>query len=143
MSDYHREKVLRIPFEDVGLNPADYDDVGYDLWEKFGDIFYWSNPRVGKFDVAPTVEWFIDFVLEENYGDECGDWGKVRALTEAEQSKYLPVFQKLYPSVDMSKVHLVEFCWYNCSEAPGYYDMDNGKDPFYNELPLICNFPLD
>ena len=143
MSDYHREKVLRIPMEDMGINPKDYDDISYDLWEKFGDIFYWGSPRVGKFEVAPTSEWFIDFVLEENYGDECGDWGKVRLLTEVEQAKYLPVFQKLYPEVDMNKVHLVEFCWYNCSEAPGYYSMDKDEDPFYKEVPFICNFTLD
>ena len=143
MSDYHREKVLRIPMEDMGINPEDYDDIGYDLWEKYGDIFYWGNPRVGKFDVAPTEEWFLDFVLEDNYGDECGDWGKVRALTANEKNKYTDVFRKINPNVDMNKVHLVEFCWYNCSEAPGYYSMDKGKDPFYEEVPFICNFALD
>ena len=48
-----------------------------------------------------------------------------------------------FPEVDMNKVHLVEFCWYNCSEAPDYYSMDKGKDPFYEEVPFICNFTLD
>ena len=141
MSDYHREKVLRIPFEDMGLNPDSFDDVSYDLWEMFGDVFYWGNPKVGKFEVAPTSEWFIDFVLEDEC-DECGDWGKVRELTDAEKAKYLPVFQKVNPEVDMNKVHLVEFCWYNCSEAPGYYSMDKDIDPFYEEVPFICNFTL-
>lgn len=143
MSDYHREKVLRIPMEDVGINPKDYDDIGYDLWEKYGDMFYWNGHRVGKFDVAPTEEWFIDFVLDEEYGADCGEWGKVRDLTAEERLKYLPVFQKLYPKVNMNNVHLVEFCWYNCSEAPSYYSTDKGKDPFYEEVPFICNFTLD
>ena len=143
MSDYHREKVLRIPFEDIGLNPDSFDDVSHDLWQKFGDMFYWNSPRVGKFDVAPTTEWFIDFVLEESYGDECGEWGKVRALTANEKNKYTDVFRKINPDVDMDKVHLVEFCWYNCSEAPDYYSMDRKKDPFYEEVPFICNFTLE
>lgn len=143
MSDYTREKVLRIPMEDMGINPKDYSDISYCLWDKFGDIFYWNSPQVGKFDVAPTREWFIDFVLEEEYGADCGEWGKVRLLTEVEKTKYLPVFQKLNPDVDMNKVHLVEFCWYNCSEAPDYYSMDKGKDPFYDEVPFVCNFTLD
>ena len=88
MSDYHREKVLRIPMEDMGINPADYDDIGYDLYEKYGDMFYWNRPRVGKFDVAPTEEWFLDFVIEEEYGACCGEWGKVRELTLDEKIKY-------------------------------------------------------
>jgi hypothetical protein len=143
MSDYHREKVLRIPFDDMNLNPDSFDDVSHDLWQMFGDIFYWNNPRVGKFDVAPTEEWFIDFILEEEYGADCGEWGKVRALTANEKNKYTEVFRKINPDVDMNKVHLVEFCWYNSSEAPNYYSMDRKKDPFYEEVPFICNFTLD
>ena len=143
MSDYRREKVLRIPIKDMGINPEDYDDIGYDLCEKYGDMFYWGGSKIGKFEVAPTEEWFLDFVLEDNYGDECGDWGRVRELTLDEKIKYYPVFKKLYPDVDMNKVHLVEFCWYNCSEAPSYYSMDKNKDPFYKELPFICNFSLE
>jgi len=142
MSDYHREKVLRIPFEDLGLNPASFTVAGTELHKTFGDLFYWSGQRVGKFDVAPTTEYFIDFVLEESYGDECGEWGKVRALTVNEKNKYTDVFRRINPNVDMDKVHLVEFCWYNCSEAPGYYSIDKNKDPFYEEVPFICNFTL-
>lgn len=143
MSDYHREKVLRIPMEDMGINPKDYDDLGYDLWQKFGDdVFYWGGSSIGKFDVAPTRGWFLDFVLESDYGHECGEWGKVRALTVPEKTKFTDVFRKIYPDVDMNKVHLVEFCWYNGCEAPDYYSMDKGKDPFYEEVPFICNFTL-
>lgn len=143
MSDYHREKVLRIPFEDMGLNPDSFDDVGHDLWQMFGDIFYWNSLREGKFDVAPTSQWFIDFILESEYGADCGEWGRVRALTANEKNKYTDVFRKINPNVDMNKVHLVEFCWYNCSEAPNYYSMDKKHDPFYEEVPFICNFALD
>ncbi len=143
MSDYHRNKVLRVPFDKVGLNPNDYDDVGYDLWKKFGDMFYWNGSSTGKFDIAPTEEFFIDFVLESEYGADCGEWGKVRELTEVEMALYEPVFKKLYDNINMRDVRLVEYCWYNCSEAPGYYSMDKGKDPFYKEIPLICAFPLD
>jgi hypothetical protein len=32
----------------------------------------------------------------------------------------------------MDDVRLVEFCWYNCSEAPDYYDEEN--DDFYKEV---------
>ena len=93
------------------------------------------------FSLIPIL--MVYFVIEEEYGADCGEWGKVRELTLDEKIKYYPVFKKLYPDVDMNKVHLVEFCWYNCSEAPGYYSMDKGKDPFYEEVPFICNFTLD
>ena len=143
MSDYHREKVLRIPFEDLGLNPASFSDASMELHNKYGDMFYWSGQREGKFDVAPTTKAFIDFVIESDYGNDCGEWGKVRLLTSAEQEKFAPVFRKINPDVDMDKVRLVEFCWYNCCEAPGYYSMDKATDPFYEEVPFICNFSLD
>lgn len=138
MSDYHRQKVLRIPFEDLGLNKDDYKDTSYGLWQKFGDIFYWQGSNIGKFALAPTERLFIDFVLESDYGFDCGEWGKVRELYPQEIDKYREVFQKICPTVDMSRVRLVEFCWYNCSEAPDYYDPM--EDDFYKEVPFVCNF---
>ena len=59
-------------------------------------------------------------------------YGKTRALTDREKAKYLPVFQQIDPDVNMNFVRLVEFCWYNCSEAPDYYDETD--DPFYREV---------
>jgi hypothetical protein len=138
MSDYCKKKVLRVPFECTGLNIDDYDDLSHDLWQKFGDMFYWNGTDIGKFDVAPTYRPFIDFVLESEYGADCGEWGKVRELYPQEVDMYRGVFQKLCPDIDMSKVRLVEYCWYNCSEAPDYYDPMG--DDFYKEVPFICNF---
>lgn len=143
MSDYHRKKVLRIPFEEVSLNPDSFIDTSYALWEMYGDIFYHNDKTpVGKFDIAPTEDPFIDFVLEDEYGADSGDWGKVRKLNIDEQIKYYPIFKKLNPDINMEKVHLVEFCWYNCCEAPSYYSMEEKDDPFYAEIPLIYNFEL-
>jgi hypothetical protein len=140
MSDYCKMKVLRIPFEDCNFGLLeDCDDLSYAPYEKLGgDVFYWGGRREGKFDFAPTERPFIDFVLEHVYGAECGEYGKVRDLYTSEKLKYVEVFQKLNPNVNMDNVKLVEFCWYNCSEAPDYYDpMD---DEFYLEVPFICNF---
>jgi hypothetical protein len=38
------------------------------------------------------------------------------------------------PDAEFSAIRLVEFCWYNCCEAPDYYDYD--EDDFYEELIL-------
>ncbi len=114
MSDYCKMKVLRIPFEDANIGILkDYDDVDYDLYKKFGDMFYWDGPHTGKFECAPTRRPFIDYILEYEYGADCGEFGKVRELTDPEKLKYMRVFQHLNPSIDMDRVKLVEFCWYN------------------------------
>ena len=140
MSDYCRMKVLRVPFEECNLgDPADYTDIGYDLYEKLGgEIYYWGGKHEGKFDLAPTRKLFIDLVLEYEYDAGYGEWGKVRELYDSEKLKYIEVFRRLNPDINMNKVKLVEFCWYNSSEAPDYYDPED--DLFYLEIPFICNF---
>lgn len=139
MSDYCRMKVLRIPFEDANIGCIeDYDDLEYDLHEKYGDMFYWNGKETGKFESAPTCRPFIDYILEKEYGADAGDWGKIRELYASEKLNYIEVFKRLNPEIDMDKVRLVEYCWYNCSEAPSYYDP--AEDKFYSEIPFICNF---
>jgi hypothetical protein len=132
-------KVLRIPFEEANIGmPCDYDDLDHDLHEKFGDMFGWCGGAAGKFESSPTYRPFIDYVLEHEYGADCGEWGKVRELYQAEKLKYIEVFKRLNPNINMDKVKLVEYCWYNCSEAPDYYYPE--EDSFYKEIPFICNF---
>ena len=133
MSDYEREKVLRISIDYIDLDyiksKVDIDNLWnkenlYELVDK-----YLSN--LDKFEIAPTRDFFIDYVLEHDY-DNFGDYGKIRSLYESEKEKYLPIFKQLDPNIDMNNVKLVEFCWYNCSEAPSYYDEDT--DAFYQEV---------
>ena len=139
MSTYVREKVLRIPVERLNMDYIknilaekynDYeDDFSYYLESEFPDIFDYAT--VGKFQTSPTEEPFIDYVLEYEW-DADGEYGKTRALTDNEKRKYLSVFQKIDPNINMDYVRLVEFCWYDCCEAPNYYD--NTNDSFYNEI---------
>lgn len=141
MSDYKREKVLRIPREFLDMSAIEAklvekygedwtDDRSYYLETAFPDLFDYSTLQ--KFQFSPTEEDFIDYVLESEYGADCGDWGKVRELYEIEKLKYRPIFQQIDPNVNMDKVRLVEYCWYNATEAPDYYD--NMDDPFYKEV---------
>lgn len=121
MSDYCREKVLRYPVEE-------------DPWEienRFSSLFA-TYKQLPSFQVAPTDKEFIDYVLESDYGCTAGDWGRTRALTKNEQDKYRPIFNQIFKDIDMNKVRLVEYCWYNCSEAPDYYDEDS--DDFGKEV---------
>ena len=141
MSTYVREKVLRIPKDKINFEgiiqkikekfPGKdaMDDLGYYIEETFPDLFYYGKKN--KFQLAPTCELFIDYVIEREW-DCDGEYGKIRELYDSEKEKFRPIFQQLDPDVNMDYVRLVEFCWYNCSEAPDYYDLT--KDPFYKEL---------
>lgn len=116
MSAYQKQKVLRFPME---------GDL-YEFEQAHAKFFGYGAP--GAFQIAPTTEGYIDYVLVSNC-DGDGEYGKTRSLTENEKRKYKPIWEQILPDIDMDKVRLVEFCWYNCSEAPGYYDDLN--DPFY------------
>lgn len=131
MSTYVREKVLRIPLDKLNLHftEEEMDDLGFSIEERFKDI--WGYGDIGKFQLAPTETYFVDFVLDYEY-DACGEFGKTRALSEREKEKYRPMFQKVDPDVNMDFVRLVEFCWYNGCEAEDYYD--ETKDDFYDEV---------
>ena len=139
MSTYVREKVLRIPMERLNMDNIknilaekyeDYeDDFSFYLENTFQEIFDYAT--VGMFQIAPTIERFIDYVLEREW-DADGEYGKTRALNDNEKAKYLSTFQQIDQNVNMDYVRLVEFCWYNGTEAPDYYDDTN--DPFYDEV---------
>ena len=141
MSTYVREKVLRIPVERVDMSyiksiltekypNEDHEDVfSFYLEQALPDVFDYAT--VGKFQTSPTERPFFDYVLDYEY-DADGEYGKTRALTENEKRKYLPVFQKIDPNINMDFVRLVDFCWYNGCEADDYYDHMN--DPFYDEV---------
>ena len=134
MSTYVREKVLRIPFEQCKdhfrfldlLNEEDgYNVISIHKPELFG----WGD--IGKFQFAPTDTTFVDYVLDYEY-DCDGEYGKTRALYPSEQVKYHNKFLEIFDFIDMTQVRLVEFCWYNGTEAPDYYD--ETRDPFYDEV---------
>ena len=131
MSTYVREKVLRIPLEklNISFSKEDWEDIHWAAEHKFPNLFDYA--RIGKFQIAPTVTDYVDYVLDYEY-DADGEYGKTRALYECEKDKYRPIFQQIDPNVLMNDVRLVEFCWYNGCEAPDYYDEVN--DPFYDPV---------
>lgn len=143
MSTYVREKVLRIPMDKMFGGLAWYDNKEWETGEYLDDLGYYLEQRfkenydygtVGKFQSAPTEEMYIDFVLEKEY-DFDGEYGKTRALYNSEMNTFLPIFQRLNSNFNienMRDVRLVDFCWYNCTEAPDYYSDEN--DDFYKEV---------
>ena len=87
------------------------------------------------FEIAPTYELFIDYNLPVNpYGE--GTWGKTRELYPAELRKYSLIFAEKFPHelLDRNSLRLVEYCWYDGSEAPDYFDETTVHDNFYDEV---------
>ena len=112
MSDYRYMRVIRCK---VDMNKIGVSSI-WDLENKFPELFDISLPRY--FEKAPVEEEnYLDYVLESkvSYGE---DWGKSRYLTANEAVKYLALFSQIYPDV-----RAVEFCWYDCSEAPLYFNV--------------------
>ena len=108
------KKVLRLPCECVGVeDPWAFSDA-------HGELFGWTDP-LPHFEVAPTVRGFFDYVLFEQVSRR-DSFGRTRRLTRFERRKYAPVFQRLFPGVDMHDVRFVRFCWYDGCEAPDYYE---------------------
>ena len=124
MSDYARKKALRVPIEFTGFDTSNANDI-------YGELETFIKSVDENFDISPTERFFVDYELPtKKYAN--GDWGKNRSLTANEKEKYSELFSKIGVT-DMDKVRLVEYCWYNCSEAPDYYDEASGDD-FYKEV---------
>jgi hypothetical protein len=117
MSDYRYMRVIRCK---VDMNKIGVLSI-WGLEDKFPDLFDMSLPRY--FEKAPVEEEnYLDYVLESkvSYGE---DWGKSRYLTDNEAVKYLALFSQIYPDVERKDLRAVEFCWYDCSEAPLYFNV--------------------
>lgn len=143
MSDYQRIKAVRYKLTIDDLAHFGVKDT-YELRDKFPEFLESYNSLDKKYFVISDAETpiYLDFILidEEGYGD----YGKTRALTETEASKYWNILLHQFEEMDRTReiedswlpdirnLRLVDFCWYNCSEAPDYFDED--EDPFYEEV---------
>ncbi len=130
MSDYVHNKVIRLPFPDEIINKCNANDA-YDcepyLQKVLGD--YWDNSEKNSFNLACTDERsYIDWVYYSTYGEGSGDFGNSRMLTERELNTIKPYFNKLQIDYNNDDLRVVEYCYYNCSEAPDYYDIKNIDD---------------
>ena len=126
MSEYCHRKVIRMKIsEEEACKIFGVDDAWgvSDLLEKT------------EFEIAPTFDFFLDYVLSSR-NDAEGDWSRTRELYSSEYMKYSAKFEKLLKDriVKPSELRLVEYCWYDCSEAPDYFDESTYHDDFYDEV---------
>ena len=131
MSSYTLEKVIRFKIEKFKfLKLLNIEDI----WD-LETHSYFGNGEVGKFQIAPTEDFFVDFVLNVDSGNS--DYGRTRELTYKEFEKYAKIFRTIISeaeTIPYNKLRLVEFCWYNASEAPNYFNDSTYHDDFYDEV---------
>lgn len=141
MSCYEYQKILRIPFDKLDISEltnqldlalVEKNGLDYSLENNFTELFKYKEVGYFQFAWVDSDEDYIDYILDSKFDPSVqGDYGRSRNLTENEKKKYLLKFQELDPNVDMDDVRLVEYCWYNGTEAPDYYLV---KDLFYDEV---------
>lgn len=125
MSDYERNKVIRYKPTEEQLK---------EIKEKYGDLYDYMDNFREPFEVACTEKPFIDYNLFHSYGEEFDDFGRVRRLTEKELDKWVEIFKEVIKEHERDNFRLVDYCWYNCTEAPDYFDESETQDDFYNEV---------
>ena len=113
MSDYSRSKVIRCRIK------SEWNLDVWDLESAYPNKF--KFPCLNAFEVAPTEEPFIDYVLFHSYGEESGDFGFTRKLEIEEIEQYLPLFKEIIPNCTSDDLRYVDYCFYNCTEAPDYF----------------------
>lgn len=147
MSCYERHLVVRYkPHEDWIKSCLDnmgeeYDDLTGYLQEKYPNVFSESWADLGKISRSPTENTFLDLLLYCNPDSCSGEFYKSRKLTMPEHYMIIKIFNKMGITPLYDDLRMVDFCWYNCSEADDFFEED--CDEFYNSqeklIMEVCN----
>lgn len=135
MSDYCHRKVIRMKISEEETCKIFGVEDGWCVSDLLDKTEFLDLLDKTKFEIAPTFDFFLDYVLSSR-NDAEGDWGRTRQLSNAEYVKYGSKFSKLLKGriVMPDELRLVEYCWYDCSEAPDYFDESTCHDDFYDEV---------
>ena len=146
MSDYVHEKVIRLKITDEIVEKFNYEVID-DFIDDFDDFIMREHPELSMInlnsngtyeyyrDRFPRFEigygcWdrYIDLLLFQSYGEESNDWGIVSMLSDKEKDTFVPYFETIGLEINPDDLRKVDYCWYNCSEPPDYYDLNESKD---------------
>ena len=139
MSDYVRTKAIMYPLGSNAEEEAFYKTLGvgdrWDLEDEYPELFGRGKPPYFEIEVMADDNWdctyYLSYVLSYTYGADCGEFGRNRFLTPAEQEKYKKIFEQVIKDIDTSKLKYVDYCYYNACESPDFY---NSHDDFNDEV---------
>ena len=135
MSDYCRTRAIVYPLGDDAAVGALCKSLGvedqFDLEELKPELFKRAKGSPYFEIEAPDDDYYLSYVLYYEYGADCGEFCRNRFLSQTEQEKYKPIFEQVLPTVDTGKLKYVDYCYYNASESPDFY---NAQDEFNTEI---------
>jgi hypothetical protein len=122
MSDYSYAKVVRYPLKPLMemLNVQSPEECEEYLHDKLGNLPHY---REGFKIEGTDKNFYLDFVYKSSYGEESGDFGNVREITDVEFELIAPYFEKVFINIERDLLRIVEYCYYNCCECTDYYDL--------------------
>lgn len=99
MSDYSRTKAVFYPIDNNVKNQCEIENA-WGLQDKYPNAFLND-----KFEIESMVDYegdydcryYLTYPLYHTYGDESGDFGRSRDLTDSEQLKYANIFGNYFP----------------------------------------------
>lgn len=121
------EKWIKSCFNSMGENN---DDLAIYLQEKYPDVFSESWANLGKISKSPTKELFLDLLLYYDSDSCSGEFYKSRKLTMPEHYMTIKIFNRMDINPLYYDLRMVDFCWYNCSEADDFFE--ETCDEFYH-----------
>lgn len=135
MSDYEHKKAIRLPITEPLIRKIGFDDIE-DFIEQFDELvnekcpeLYHCGDKIPFFEAEVTDERsYIDLALYYSYGEECGDWEKASYLSDKEKDFFALYFDKLGIAFETDDLRKVDYCWFNCSEPPDCYNVDDDDD---------------
>lgn len=114
MSDYVHRKAVRLPFNPDWGDPEEFENT------MPSDLVDTKN----GFSVGYTkLNCYIDWNYFYSYGENSGDFGYSRKLTNKELKVIKPYFDKLGIGYNKEDFRLVDYCYYNCSDPSDCYEL--------------------
>lgn len=123
MSDYVHEQCILHP---IIIN---YEEEYDEIETKLLDAQHAGEMKNFEIDCFYDDEaaYFLKYVLHNTYGESAGDWGASRFLNEGVEKKFWTekfeqAMKLIGREVEPDKLKYCDYCYYNCCEAPDYYN---------------------
>lgn len=138
MSDYVRIKAVRykIPEEIIVKIKKENED----FWTDSIEEYYNKEEKLINTEYRNTInnlnsgsgfnfntdeyEFYIDYILYDEYGASGGDFKSVRMLTPTEDKKYIEIFKKVVPNIKTNELRYVDYCYYNGVDEPAVWELE-------------------
>lgn len=138
MSDYVRKKCVRFKIPEEIIEKIKKENE--DFWKDSIEEYYNKEEKIINTEYRNTInnlnigggynfttdeyEFYIDYILHDEYGASSGDFESVRMLTPNEDKKYIEIFKKVVPDIKPNELRYVDYCYYNGVDEPAVWQVE-------------------